>query len=159
MQIWSALSVAFGLGVITGLRSFSAITVVSWAAHLGRLDLGYTWLALLDSTPAVCVLTVLAVAELIGDKLPRTPSRKSPGPFIGRIILGALSGAAFCAAAKAAPAAGALLGALGGVAGTLGGYETRTRLVKALKAPDWVIAVIEDAIAIGGALLLVSRLA
>ena len=108
---------------------------------------------------AVSVFTALALAELVGDKLPRTPSRKSPGPFVVRIILGALSGATLCAAAKQSALAGALLGALGGVAGTLGGYEARTRLVRALKAPDIVIALLEDAVAIGGALFLVSRFA
>jgi uncharacterized membrane protein len=33
----------------------------------------------------------------------------------------------------------------------------RTRLVKTLSVPDFVIAVLEDAVAIGGGLLLLSR--
>ena len=36
------------------------------------------------------------------------------------------------------------------------GYEARTRLVRALKAPDFLIALIEDAV--GGGFLLVSVL-
>jgi uncharacterized membrane protein len=47
-----------------------------------------------------------------------------------------------------------LVGALGAVAGTLGGYAARTRLVKALKVPDFAVALPEDAVAIGGALLI-----
>jgi uncharacterized membrane protein len=49
------------------------------------------------------------------------------------------------------------LGAVGGVAGAYAGYEVRTRLVKALGVPDFVIAVLEDAVAIGGGLFLLSR--
>jgi uncharacterized membrane protein len=37
---------------------------------------------------------------------------------------------------------------LGAVVGTLGGYEVRTRMVKATGGKDFPIALIEDAIAI-----------
>ena len=50
---------------------------------------------------------------------------------------------------------GAVVGALGGVAGTLGGYRARVGLVRALGVPDYVVALAEDAVAVGGALLLV----
>jgi uncharacterized membrane protein len=49
------------------------------------------------------------------------------------------------------------LGAVGGIAGALAGYEVRTLLVKALKVPDLVIALLEDAVTIGGGLFIVSR--
>jgi uncharacterized membrane protein len=52
-----------------------------------------------------------------------------------------------------------ILGGLGAVVGTLGGYEARTRLVKAWNLPDIVVALLEDAVAIGGGLFLVSRFA
>jgi uncharacterized membrane protein len=50
-----------------------------------------------------------------------------------------------------------VLGVVGGIAGTFGGYEARTRLVKSLGAPDFVIALLEDLLTIGGSLWLVSR--
>ena len=50
-----------------------------------------------------------------------------------------------------------VLGAVGGVAGAFAGYEVRTRLVKALKVPDLVIALLEDAVAIAGGLFIVTR--
>jgi uncharacterized membrane protein len=46
---------------------------------------------------------------------------------------------------------------IGAVVGTLGGYEFRVRLVKATGGNDLPIALLEDAIAIGGAFFLVSR--
>jgi uncharacterized membrane protein len=155
----AALALAFAIGVITGLRSLTAPAVVSWATHLEWLDLQPTGFAFLGYAATPYILTILAIAELVGDKLPKTPSRKAPGPFMARVVLGAFSGAALCAAANLSSAAGALLGGLGAVAGTLGGYEARTRLVKAFHLPDMVIALLEDAVAIGGGLFLVSRFA
>jgi len=152
-----ALALAFGIGVVAGLRSLVPPAVMSWAARFAWLDLHDSWLAFLGAASAPFVATALSLAELVGDKLPITPSRTFPGPFAARVIVGALSGAALCTAARHSPIAGAVLGALGGTVGTLGGYQARTRLVKALRVPDTVIALLEDAVAIGTALLLVSR--
>jgi uncharacterized membrane protein len=52
---------------------------------------------------------------------------------------------------------GLLAGAIGSIGGTLGGYEFRTRLVRAVGGNDLPIAILEDVIAIGGALLIVTR--
>ncbi len=77
-------------------------------------------------------------------------------PFAARIATGALCGAAL--GAPVDQLAGCLLaGALGGVAGTLGGYEARRRLVSATGGKDLPIALLEDAIAISSAFLIVSR--
>jgi uncharacterized membrane protein len=50
-----------------------------------------------------------------------------------------------------------LAGVLGSIVGTLGGYEFRKRLVKAIGGKDLPIALLEDVIAIGGAFLIVMR--
>jgi uncharacterized membrane protein len=150
----STLVLSFLIGVVTGLRSMTAPAAVSWAARLGWLQLENTWLAFMGFVATPYVVSVLAIGELIIDKLPKTPSRKAPGPFIGRIVIGALCGAALGAASQSL-IGGLLAGALGGVAGTLGGYEFRSRLVRAIGGNDLPIALLEDAIAIGGALLIV----
>jgi uncharacterized membrane protein len=147
---------AFLIGVIGGLRSLTAPAAVSWAARLGWLHLENIWLAFLGYAVTPYVLSALAVGELISDKLPKTPSRKAPPGFIARIVMGALCGAAL-AAADGGLIAGALAGVLGAIAGTLGGYEFRVRLVRAIGGKDLPIALLEDAIAIGGAALIVSR--
>jgi uncharacterized membrane protein len=46
---------------------------------------------------------------------------------------------------------------IGSIVGTLGGYEARFRLVRATGGKDLPIALLEDVIAIGGALLIVTR--
>jgi uncharacterized membrane protein len=157
MDATTIFELAFGIGVIAGLRSLTAPTMVSWAARLGWLRLETTPLAFLGYAAIPYIFTVLALAELVADKLPQTPNRTAIGPLITRIVTGGLSGAAIAEAGGESAAIGALLGGIGGVAGAFGGYEARARLVKALKVPDIVIAVVEDLIAIGGGLYLVSR--
>src|SRR5262252_1164872 len=147
---------AFLIGVVAGLRSMTAPAAVSWAARLGWLHLENTPLAFLGFKAAPYIVTVFAIGELINDKLPKTPSRKSPVPFAARIVTGALSGAAL-GAPEGALVGGLLAGALGGVAGTLGGYEFRSRLVKATGGKDLPIALLEDVIAICAAFLILSR--
>jgi uncharacterized membrane protein len=100
-------------------------------------------------------LAVAATVELVIDKLPRTPNRTAPFGLGARILLGGLSGAAICIIGNQSVALGAVLGGLGGIAGAFAGYRVRTGLVKKLHVPDYVIALMEDVVAIGGAFLLV----
>ncbi len=151
------LLLAFLIGLVAGLRSLTAPAVVAWAAHLHWLNLEHTPLAFLGSTAAVAVFTLAALGELVADKLPKTPSRTAPLGLIARFLLGGLSAAALAAAAGQSLVLGAVLGAAGGLAGAFAGYQARTRSVKALRVPDYVVATLEDMVAIGGGLLIVSR--
>jgi uncharacterized membrane protein len=146
---------AFLIGVIAGLRAMMAPTVVSWAAGLGTLHLEGTPLHFWSHAITRYVLSVAAIGELINDKLPKTPSRKVPPQFIVRVLTGALSGAAL-GAARQSTLVGLVAGAIGSVAGTLGGSEFRARLGKAF-GKDLPAALVEDAIAIVGAVLIVTK--
>jgi uncharacterized membrane protein len=157
MDTTTVLALAFAIGVIAGLRSMTAPAVVSWAAHWKWLDLGQSQLSFLGSTVAVSILTAGAIVELVMDKLPKTPRRTEAIGLIARVVLGGLSGAALCAAANQSVVVGAVLGGVGGVAGAFAGYAARSRLVSALKVPDLVVALVEDAVAIGGGFFIVSR--
>ncbi len=151
------LFLAFLIGVIAGLRTMTAPAVVAWAANRHWLNLHSAPLALMGSTAAVAVFTVLALGELVIDKLPSTPNRTRLVGLIGRGVLGGLSGASVAASGAQSIALGAVLGVAGAIAGAFAGYEVRTCLVRALKVPDLVIALLEDAVAIAGGLLIVSR--
>src|SRR6266404_820170 len=148
---------AFGIGVVAGLRSLAAPAVVAWAAHLGWLRLQDSPLAFMASIWPAVIFSALAIFELVGDLLPKTPKRTAPGPLAARIITGALCGACVCASANQSLPIGAALGALGAVIGAFAGYEIRKRLVTALNIKDLFIAVPEDLIAIGLALFIVTR--
>jgi uncharacterized membrane protein len=152
----STYALAFLIGVVAGLRSLTAPAVVSWGSRLGWLHLENTWLAFLGAPVTPYILSLLAIGELISDKLPKTPSRKAPLGFGARIVTGALCGAALGAPTQAL-VGGLLAGVIGAVAGTLGGYEFRSRLVRAIGGKDLPIALLEDVIAVGGAVLIVSR--
>jgi uncharacterized membrane protein len=149
---------AFLIGVVAGLRTMTAPAAVAWAAHLHWLDLRHTHLALMGSTGAVVIFTLAALGELVVDKLPSTPARTAPPGLIGRALFGGLCGVCLAASGMVSIALGALLGVAGSVAGAFGGYQARTRLVRALKVPDAVIACLEDALAIGAGLFIASRL-
>jgi uncharacterized membrane protein len=148
----------FSIGVIAGLRSLTAPALVSWAAHLGWLDLSGSWLSFLGSRTAIITLSLLALGELVTDKLPKTPKRTDPGPLVFRMITGGFSGMAICASAHQPLAIGTVLGVLGAIAGAFAGYEIRHRLVEAFGLPDFGVALAEDIVAIGSGLLLVSHM-
>jgi Predicted membrane protein len=143
------------IGVVAGLRTMTAPAVVSWAAHLGLLKLDGTPLAFLGLAVTSWILTVLAVVELVVDQLPSTPSRTVPMQFAARIISGAMTGGALGVQAGSL-VVGAILGVVGAVIGTLGGLAGRTALTARIGARP--AGFLEDAIAIGGALLIVAAL-
>lgn len=157
MSTTFVLVLAFAIGLVAGMRSLTAPAVTAWAAHRGWLNLAGSRLAFMGSTAAVAIFTILAIMELIADKLPSTPSRTAPLGLGARFVCGALSGSSIGVSAGQGIAYGAIVGAAGGIAGAFAGYRWRTGLVKALKVPDYVIALVEDAIAIGAGLWIVGR--
>lgn len=148
---------ALAIGVMAGLRAMTAPAAISWAAWLGLAPLSGTVLSFLGSWIAVALLTIAAVAELISDKLPKTPSRKTPPQFIGRISTGALSGAAV-GLAGGSLLGGLAAGVIGATIGTLSGAEARGRLAGAF-GRDLPAALVEDAVAIAGAIMVVTLIA
>lgn len=137
---------AFVIGIVAGLRAMVAPAAIAWAARLGWLDLHGSWIAFLGYRWTAPILTLLALAEIVNDKLPNTPSRKVPPQFGARIVSGGL-----CGAAIGVPAGmwwlGLLLGIAGAVAGTLGGSAIRANLARAF-VRDLPAALIEDVVAI-----------
>ena len=117
------LLLAFLIGVIAGLRSLTAPAAVAWGAGRHWLNLQGTPFAFMGSTAAVAVFTLLAIGELIADKLPSTPNRTSVPGLGTRVVMGALSGAAIASAGGQSFVLGAVLGAAGGIAGTYAGYR------------------------------------
>ena len=144
------------IGIIAGLRAMTAPTAVSWAAKVGWLPLAGTHLSFLGSTWAVGILTLAALGEIVNDKLPNTPSRKSPPQFITRVVMGSLAGAAV-GLGLGSVWCGLVCGAIGAVLGTLGGAAFRGWLAGVF-GKDLPAALVEDAIAIVGSYLIVSHI-
>src|ERR671916_1633270 len=124
------LLLALLIGVVAGLRAMTAPAAVSWAASLGWISLGDTWLAFLGYRWTPWIFTILAIGELVTDQLPSTPSRTVPVQFGTRIVMGALSGAAV-GASGGSWVGGLVAGIVGAIIGTLGGRAFRARLAAA----------------------------
>jgi len=137
---------AFLIGTASGLRSLIGLAAVSWAAHVGILALDHTWLAFLGYSFTPYILTLLAIGELINDKLPKTPSRLAPPAFIARIVTGALCGLAIGLSGNGI-IVGLVAGFIGTVAGTFGGAKVRSLSARAF-GRDMPAALLEDAIAV-----------
>lgn len=151
----SILILAFLIGIISGLRALMGVAIASWGAGLGWFSLAGTPLNFMSSTITRWIFTLAEIGELINDKLPKTPSRKVPPQFIARVVMGALAGATL-GAAHDALLGGLIAGAIGAVVGTLGGAAARGALGKAI-GRDLPAALLEDAVALLGALFIVSR--
>lgn len=151
------LLLAFLIGGVDGLRCMTAPATVAWVAHQNWLNLHNTPLSFMGSTAAVVIFTVLAAVEMVVDQLPSTPSRTQARGLTARMILGGLCGASIAAAGAQSLAIGAGLGLVGGIAGAFAGYQARTRLVKALKVRDLLVALPEDVVAVAAGLFIVSR--
>ena len=147
---------ALVIGIIAGLRAMTAPAAMSWAAYLGYLNLGESWLAFMGYRFTPWILSVLALGEFVTDQLPFTPSRKVPIQFGARLVSGALSGA-MVGVNSDTLLGGLVAGLVGAVIGTMGGAAVRSRLAKAF-GRDLPAALIEDAIAIIGAILVVGML-
>lgn len=142
------------IGIVAGLRTMTAPAAVAWAAHLGWFSVADTPLAFMGYQWTPWIFSILAVIELVTDQLPSTPSRKVPVQFGGRIVVGALVGATV-GAAGGMLFAGLIAGVVGAVIGTYGGAAARARLASAF-GRDLPAALIEDAVAVIGALLIVA---
>jgi uncharacterized membrane protein len=151
----SILVLAFLIGIISGLRALMGVAIASWGAGLGWFSLAGTPLNFMSYAVTRWLFTLAEIGELINDKLPKTPSRKVPPQFIARVVMGGLAGATL-GAAHDSLLGGLIAGAIGAVVGTLGGAAARGALAKAF-GRDLPAALIEDAIALLGAIFIVSR--
>jgi uncharacterized membrane protein len=136
------------LGLVTGMRTFTPMAVLCWFAYLGYLPVDGTWASWVMKLTTAIVFTVLALGELVGDKLPKTPSRTAPAPLILRLAFGGLIGAIVAAGLNGSGVEAVILSVLGVAVGAFGGYLVRREIVLRLRSKDWPVALLEDVSAI-----------
>jgi uncharacterized membrane protein len=146
---------AVGLGVVAGLRAATAPAALSIARARGTVPLQSG--RLVDNKWIARALPLGAVGELIGDKLPNTPSRLSPSGLIGRLVSGGGVGSAIYRGAGRPSWQGAVAGAAGAFVGAFAGNRYRAYAVKETGLPDLPFALAEDAVAVGSAYALFRR--
>ncbi|RKH45158.1 hypothetical protein [Corallococcus sicarius] len=149
-DVWKAA----GFGVLAGMRSMSAPAFLSH--ELSRKPGKALKRALpgLTSKAVSKRLGMMAFGEMVADKSSKIPSRIAPKVLVGRILTGAISGAAVSRERKGAKVGLAVVGAAAAIASSYFFYGFRTLASDKLRVPNLLAGLIED----GLALLLGSRL-
>ena len=151
-RFWPTL----GFATLAGMRCMSAPALFSH--YLSRNP---SWLLLnsplrLLQKPLVATGFKLAAAgEMVMDKLPSTPARIAPPALLGRLLSGALVGAALYKSREGNATTGAVVGGLGAVAAAFISYALRMGISKQANWPVAAVGVGEDALVLssGAALL------
>src|SRR5438874_3240756 len=133
------------LGLVTGMRSMTAMAVLCWFAYKGDLSLDGTWAFWAAKLTTAIIFSVLALAEYVADKLPETPNRTAIGPLLARVVLGGLVGAIVAAGLNGSEFEGVILGVGGALIGTFGGYLVRRELVLRFGSKGWPVALADAA--------------
>jgi uncharacterized membrane protein len=140
---------AFQIGIVAGMRAMTAPAVVSHKLSTTTTQLpADSPLHFMTAPRTATVFKVLAGGELIGDKVPGSPDRTTPPQLAGRLVSGAMSGAALSEAEGHSVAWGAVIGGLGALAGTFAFFQLRHFLTHDKNLPDPVVALAEDALTI-----------
>jgi uncharacterized membrane protein len=128
------LVAALLLGVVAGLRTFTAPAVLWLVRHGGPIAYG---------------LGTVAIVEYAIDLSPKAPPRTAPTGLIARLLSGGFCGFSLASAAGVSTMFGALLGACGAFIGTHAGLAARQRAISILGPIPAGLA--EDAVAIAAA--------
>ncbi len=118
------------LGVAAGMRTSAPLAAVIWKSP--------------QAPVTKSVATMLWLGELLVDKLPFTPERRSLPGLVARVASGAIAGA-LRGQRDGVSRTGAIAGALGALLGAYGAAYTRARLGEHL--PKLGVALAEDAAA------------
>lgn len=137
------------LGAMTGLRTMTPMALLCLFAYRGQLSVDGTWAFWAAKPVTALVFAVLAVGELIGDKLPQTPNRTAPFPLLARVCFGGLVGALAATGINGSTIEGAFLSAVSALAWAFLGFHIRQELVSRFAWKDVWVALGEDAVVIG----------
>ncbi len=135
----SVLLIASGLGLVAGMRTFTA--PASWFLAQGG--------------GAGIFLAVAAVGEFVGDLLPTAPPRTSPVALVARVVSGGIVGWLVGSARGGMGPIGAAAGVVGALAGAYGGLIVRSAAIRRIGPVPAALA--EDVVAVGLAAFLVTR--
>lgn len=134
------------VGAVCGLRTFTGPAIL--AAQGGWGD-----------GRAARLLPAVGVGELVADKLPVMPARSDAPLFAGRVLSGVMCGAAVAGLAGKGTVRSALAGGLAAAAAVVPSERLRAAVGRRTGAPDPVLGVAEDVLAVGVLLAVTHRLA
>lgn len=148
-----------GLGLIAGMRSWTAPATVAFTYDSAPADAGWRSWPIFSSRGARLAWLFFGVNEYVADKWPRTIPRiqlkpqitHTDGGILGRSGVAALAGAALGTEYKDenAAAVGAGLAFLGSLVGNYIFYYLRKAASEKSKVHDFTVAMVEDQLCIG----------
>lgn len=150
------LALAVALGLLAGMRSATAPATLS--AALAHGDAPHRD----DPLVALAIrlrplLMVFAAAELAADKLPSVPNRTSPPALVGRVTLGAASGALAARAYGGSVVVAALLAGAAAFAATFASFQMRRLTSERGGLSSTAAGLLEDAAVLAAASALARR--
>jgi len=137
------------LGIASGMRTLTPMAVLCWYAYAGYLPVEGTWAFWTAKLVTAIIFTVLALGELVGDKLPWAPNRIAPGPLVARIVFGGLVSLIVAVTLNGSGSEGIILGVPGVLIGAFASFVLRRDIVVRSGFKDWPVALLEDISAIG----------
>ena len=147
---------AVGFATLAGMRSMSAPAFLShYLSHNPNNGLAKSRLRFLQKPLTANLLKVVAAGEMVADKLPSTPNRTAPPVLLGRLVAGALVGAAWYKSRHGSALGGGLVGGLTAVAATFASYALRTGISQQTDTPIALVGVGEDAAVLAGGTALI----
>jgi uncharacterized membrane protein len=135
------LLLAFLLGIVSGLRTFTGPAVLLLMRHRGFV---------------AYILAAAAVFEYFFDVHPKAPPRTSSPGIVARLLSGAFVGGWAAVITRVSPAVGAVVGAIGALIGAYGSLAVRRRLIAAIG--NVASGLLEDLVAIAAAVAIVAHL-
>ncbi len=145
-----ALLQIIGAGWVAGMRSMGALALVST-----YLSNSYICRLLPEPARSLCkgrtadAFRMMALGEMVADKMPFVPNRTELPSLVGRTVSGALAGAALSAAQRERREFGALIGGLVAALSTFVMFHVRTGIARETGLPDLPVALAEDAVILG----------
>lgn len=134
------------IGAVAGLRAMMPAALLSYTASRRRKNDPDS--SILASDGAALAFGLLAVGELVADKLPTTPNRTEPAGLAARVVSGAIGGGVICSQRKSSVPLGIALGALTAVAAAYVGQNLRRKIADGLDVSSSMVGAVEDVIAI-----------
>lgn len=145
------LSQIIGLAAVAGIRTMTAPALLShYLKSQPSKKLQRTNLRFMQTRQTATIFKLLAVGELIGDKLPMTPNRTEPGGLVGRGMSGALVGATLARKHRGNYLAGAGIGLISALASTYISFHLRKKLTEETPVPGLLWGGLEDVLAVQG---------
>jgi len=134
------------------MRTFSGMALAAFmlcrhpSKNLQRSHLPFKYLQL----PAVAnTLAVLAIGELVGDKLPTTPNRTDVVPLVGRFAFGAFTAATLLKAKGGNAVSGLILGGVFALSTAFASFYLRKAITGPNKLSNVAAGLIEDCLVLG----------